>query len=121
MNPEEECVEKRKKNKEVRFKAGEADLRKFPFFLKDGDIIGVKLDSEDPENADDFQTEEDQIAKENFTQQKEAERIEKEKNRNLQTRSKREVPEVGIKIRIHDHPPNDESPPKVQSLPQDGA
>ena len=98
MNPDEECVEKRKKNKEVKFKAGEQDLRKFPFFLKDGDIIGVKLDNEDPEGTDDFQTEEDQIAKERFSEMKEEERKEREKNRALQQKDKNYHKEVSFQI-----------------------
>ena len=34
----------KKKKKEVVFKAGEGDLRKMPFLLKDGDIIGVRIE-----------------------------------------------------------------------------
>ena len=74
MNPEEEIVEKKKKNKEVKFKAGEADLRKFPFMLKDGDIFGIRLESENLDGLDDFQTEEDQERKLRFSEQKEEER-----------------------------------------------
>ena len=54
MNPDEECVEKRKKNKEFKFKAGEGDLRKFPFFLKDGDVIGLRVEKENSDKLDDF-------------------------------------------------------------------
>ena len=54
MNVEEEIVEKKKKNKEVRYKAGNADLRKTPFFLKDGDIIGIRFESDNLEKLDDF-------------------------------------------------------------------
>jgi ubiquitin carboxyl-terminal hydrolase 40 len=79
MNPDEEIVEKRKKNKEVKFKAGEADLRKFPFMLKDGDIIGIRLESENIDGQDDFQTEEDQERKFRFSEQKEEERKIREK------------------------------------------
>lgn len=35
--------------------------------LKDGDIIGVRLESDNIEGKDDFQTEEDKELKEKFT------------------------------------------------------
>jgi hypothetical protein len=41
-------------------------MRKFPFLLTDGDIIGVRIESEEGAETDDFQTEADQIAKEDF-------------------------------------------------------
>ena len=51
FDPEMECVEKigKKKKTEVKFKAGDGDLRKMPFLLRDGDIIGVRIESD---NAD---------------------------------------------------------------------
>jgi len=59
FNPAEEIVEKKKKNKEFRYLASEVDIRKPPFSIKDGDIIGVRLDSEyivieDGKEGDDF-------------------------------------------------------------------
>jgi len=55
--------------------AGNADLRKMPFFLKDGDIIGMRMESENKEGKDDFQTEEDNVLREEFMIRKEQERI----------------------------------------------
>lgn len=48
FNPDEECTEKigKKKKKEIKFNASEADLRKMPFLLKDGDIIGLRIENE---------------------------------------------------------------------------
>jgi len=68
LNPDEVIVEKKgKKSKtEIKFAASEADLRKAPFLLKDGDIIGIRVDTEAGAEADDFQTEADAIAKEDF-------------------------------------------------------
>jgi hypothetical protein len=54
MDPNEEVVEKKKKNKEVRYKLANADLKKMPFFLKDGDIIGVRFEKDNEDNNDDF-------------------------------------------------------------------
>lgn len=70
MNPDEECTERigKKKKKEVKFKAADADLRKMPFLLKDGDIIGVRIESENIEALDDFQTEADIELKIRFTE-----------------------------------------------------
>ena len=45
FNKEEVIVEKKKK-KEHKYKAETADLRNFPFLLKDGDIIGVRMETE---------------------------------------------------------------------------
>lgn len=55
LNPNEEITEKKKKGKEVKYLAANADLKKMPFMLKDGDIIGIRFDSEIKENeSDDF-------------------------------------------------------------------
>jgi hypothetical protein len=37
-----------------------------PYILKDGDIIGVRFESENEDGKDDFQTEQDKILKEEF-------------------------------------------------------
>jgi hypothetical protein len=68
LNPSEEIIEKqgKKKKTEVKTLAADFDLRKFPFMLNDGDIIGVRIDSEEGASTDDFQTEADRIAKEEF-------------------------------------------------------
>ena len=43
------------------------DLRKYPFLLQDGDIIGFRLEKENvPEIQDDFQTDQDLINKSEF-------------------------------------------------------
>ena len=47
-------------------KAHQIDLKNFPFLLKDGDIIGVRVESENADHSDDFQTEHDLIAKSEF-------------------------------------------------------
>lgn len=60
FNPDEEITEK-KKNKEVKYKAANCDLKKMPFILKDGDIIGIRFESENLDGKDDWQTEEDQV------------------------------------------------------------
>jgi hypothetical protein len=39
--------------------AKDADIRKMPFLLKDGDIIGVRIEAENAQGKDDFQTEAD--------------------------------------------------------------
>ena len=83
FNPEEEIVEKKKKNKEIKHKSSEYDLRKAPFQLKDGDIIGVRIEKENiiidgtEAKGDDFQTEEDDELREKFTEQKELDRLDK--------------------------------------------
>lgn len=65
LNPEEEIVEK-KKNKEVKFKGLNADLRKMPYLLRDGDIIGVRIESENEDGKDDFKTEQDEVLRREF-------------------------------------------------------
>lgn len=82
FNPSEEIVEKKgkKQKTEVRTPATEVDIRKMPYLLKDGDIIGLRVDSE-ATAADDFQTDADQIAKEEFRIEQEKERAEREKNK----------------------------------------
>ena len=82
MNLEEIIVEKGKKNKETRCRAGDKDLRKFPFMLKDGDIIGIRVESENTLLLDDFQTQADIEAKEKFTAMQEADKKERQKNQN---------------------------------------
>ena len=56
LDPEEEVVFKKKK-KDIKAKAATFDLRQFPFMLKDGDIIGVRFESENSDKLDDFYTE----------------------------------------------------------------
>ncbi len=68
MNPDEVIVEKKgkKQKTEIKMPASDVDLRKFPYMLKDGDILGLRLDSDEGASTDDLQTEADQIAKEDF-------------------------------------------------------
>ena len=53
FDPEEEITEKKKK-KEVKYKGANADLKKMPYILKDGDIISVRFESENLDQSDDF-------------------------------------------------------------------
>jgi hypothetical protein len=41
-------------------------MRKYPWFLNDGDIIGVRVERENIDKSDDFQTDADLIAKADF-------------------------------------------------------
>ena len=41
-------------------------MRKYPWFLADGDIIGVRFEKDNINKDDDFQTDEDLIAKADF-------------------------------------------------------
>jgi len=50
----EEIIEKKKKGKSITLKLSEQDLRKGPFFMKDGDIIGLRFESENIDGDDDF-------------------------------------------------------------------
>lgn len=47
-------------------KAGNQDIRNYPHNLQDGDIIGVRLTSENKNGSDDFQTDQDLISKAEF-------------------------------------------------------
>jgi hypothetical protein len=47
-------------------KAGNIDLRLYPWFLADGDIIGVRIERDNTDAQDDFQTDADLIAKADF-------------------------------------------------------
>ena len=79
MNPDEVNIEKKgKKSKtEIKMAASDIDLRKMPFLLKDGDIIGVRVNTEAGAALDDFQTEADATAKEDFRVEQEKERSER--------------------------------------------
>ena len=81
MNPDEVIVEKKgKKSKtEIKTPASEIDLRKIPFLLKDGDIVGIRVNTEAGADTDDFQTEADTIAKEDFRIEQEKERADRAK------------------------------------------
>ena len=48
--------------------ASAIDVRKYPFLIKDGDIIGCRLESENPTSTDDFQTDQDIVDKADFEQ-----------------------------------------------------
>ena len=60
---------KKGKNKTL-VRVGVMDLRKYPHFLQDGDILGVRVAADDPEGTDDFQTEEDRQLKVDFAMKK---------------------------------------------------
>ncbi len=82
MNPDEFIIEKKgkKAKTEVKTPASEVDLRKMPYLLKDGDIIGIRVNTESGAETDDFQTEADAIAKEDFRIEQEKERAERAKS-----------------------------------------
>ena len=65
----EEKFGKKKKQKQL-VKAGNMDLRKYPHLLADGSIIGVRIDKENVDKNDDFQTDADLIAKAEFVEHK---------------------------------------------------
>ncbi len=77
--------------------ASEIDLRKAPFLLKDGDIIGIRDDTEPEAEKDDFQTEADAIAKEDFRVEQEKERNERAK---AQKGGKKQQNEAGLKFNV---------------------
>ncbi|CDW84271.1 ubiquitin carboxyl-terminal hydrolase 40 [Stylonychia lemnae] len=105
FDKEEEVVEKKKKGKQVTLKMAVQDLRKLPFFMKDGDIIGVRFESENADGQDDFQTETDKVLREEFMIRKEQERIEREKEqKSSQGKSKRQEG-PGIYIRLEEDYP----------------
>ena len=58
MNPDEVIVEKKgkKQKTETKTPACDIDVRKFPYLLKDGDIIGLRIENEIDAAIDDFQT-----------------------------------------------------------------
>eukprot|EP00349_Pseudokeronopsis_sp_Brazil_P001019 CAMPEP_0202964392 /NCGR_PEP_ID=MMETSP1396-20130829/8464_1 /ASSEMBLY_ACC=CAM_ASM_000872 /TAXON_ID= /ORGANISM="Pseudokeronopsis sp., Strain Brazil" /LENGTH=186 /DNA_ID=CAMNT_0049686453 /DNA_START=3178 /DNA_END=3738 /DNA_ORIENTATION=+ len=105
LDPEESHSEKvgKKKKKEVQFKTINADLRKMPFLLKDGDIIGVRQEKDNVDKDDDFQTEWDKIEKEKFTANQEKERKERQKNQN---KNRNNEPERGIVINLEEEEAN---------------
>ena len=96
---EERSGKKGKKKQLV--KASGMDLRKFPHFLQDGDIIGVRIGKEDIEKTDDFQTDEDLIRKADFNLLKDQERAAlaaAKRNKN----NKREHDDVGLFINLNE-------------------
>lgn len=97
IDPTQEITETVGKKKKTTLKTlvTEFDMRKFPFLLSDGDIIGVRVESESGADADDFQTEADAVAKEEFRVLQEKERVEKEKSKAAVNKGKRAV-EHGI-------------------------
>lgn len=83
LNPDEEIIEKigKKKKTELKIPGREHDLRKFPFFLNDGDIIGVRVDDEPESATDDLQTAADEVAKEEFRVEQEKEKADRAKQK----------------------------------------
>lgn len=81
LDPEHEVEEKKgKKNKQiVKHKLKDFSLKKFPYNLRDGCVIGYKLLEEGSElEGEDWQTEEDKEAKARYYAQKEEERKQKQ-------------------------------------------
>eukprot|EP00330_Aristerostoma_sp_ATCC50986_P006121 CAMPEP_0114582380 /NCGR_PEP_ID=MMETSP0125-20121206/6380_1 /TAXON_ID=485358 ORGANISM="Aristerostoma sp., Strain ATCC 50986" /NCGR_SAMPLE_ID=MMETSP0125 /ASSEMBLY_ACC=CAM_ASM_000245 /LENGTH=220 /DNA_ID=CAMNT_0001775313 /DNA_START=3104 /DNA_END=3766 /DNA_ORIENTATION=+ len=56
------------------------NLRKSPYIFRDGDVIGYRLESENQDNKDDFQTAEDEEAKQKYILEKSKEDAEKQNN-----------------------------------------
>lgn len=92
LDPAQEITETQGKKKKTVIKtlAAEFDLRKHPFMMSDGDIIGLRVDSEEGAATDDFQTEADASAREEFKVLQEKERAEKEKDNLLGKKQKRQ-------------------------------
>ena len=86
INGNEKVEQKKgKKGKTVEMiNVSNMDLRVNPFFLQDGDIIGVRIESENKDN-DDWQTESDKVAKAEFDlkrREREKEKAEEKKAKN---------------------------------------
>ncbi|GIY64550.1 ubiquitin carboxyl-terminal hydrolase 40 [Caerostris darwini] len=105
----------KKTTRKKRWGAGKTNLRNSPYFVKDGDTIGVKDLLSDPEDKDDFLTEQDIEGQEILKIATENKRIKRQENRSpsrssdwmlgggdreLSRHSKR--PEIGITIHVDD-------------------
>lgn len=105
----------KKGNKKKRWGAGKSNLRHSPYFLKDGDTIGVKDRLGDPDDVDDFLTPEDVEGQEILRIAAENKRIKRQEDKSpsrcsewMLGGSDREIPrhakksEVGITIHVDD-------------------
>ena len=52
--------------KQAQVLASTVDVRKYPFLIKDGDIVGFRIEKENLNGKDDFQTDQDIIDKAEF-------------------------------------------------------
>jgi len=105
MDPEEMIEERTGKKKKQRqlVKAAFVDLKKYPWTLKDGDIIGCRLERDNPEKADDFQTDQDLIDKANFALQQEHRKQAEAATKALQQKDKRRAGDhQGLSINLED-------------------
>lgn len=82
---------------------GQMDIRRFPVLLTDGQEFGIRKvkDTEGLEKPDDFQTEEDQKAQEEFSIMKEAER-KKRAAEKASSSAKRGYDNAGVVINLAD-------------------
>lgn len=68
--------------------ARDIDVKLFPVLLKDGDVIGVRVGEENSTDVnDDWQTEQDRIAGQEFRVLREEERKEREKEMRFKGKS----------------------------------
>ncbi|XP_077867457.1 ubiquitin carboxyl-terminal hydrolase 40-like [Saccoglossus kowalevskii] len=105
-------VFKNKQGKGKRKNMPKVNLRQGPFYLKDGDTVGVKDIQHDSSNKDDFTTVEDDIGKEKLKKQAEERKLRRMENRlkndaagvddESGSKSKDRKPEVGIHIHVGD-------------------
>ncbi|XP_054712261.1 ubiquitin carboxyl-terminal hydrolase 40-like [Uloborus diversus] len=104
-----------KSNKKKRWGTVKSNLRHSPYFLRDGDTIGVKDRLSDPDDADDFMTPDDiegqeilKVAAENKRLKRQEEKSPSRYGEWMLGGSDRELPrhakksEVGIKIHVED-------------------
>ena len=103
IDPNQQIEEKsgRKKKSKQLVRAGNIDIRKYPWFLQDGDIIGLRIERENVDKQDDFQTDADLIAKADFNMikdQRQKAQAEEKRNKNL----KKASDEHSLKINLDD-------------------
>ncbi|XP_071040771.1 ubiquitin carboxyl-terminal hydrolase 40 isoform X3 [Parasteatoda tepidariorum] len=105
----------KKGNRKKRWGTGKLNVRNSPYFLKDGDRIGVKDRASDPDDKDDFMTSEDmqgleliRIAADNKRIKRQEEKSPSRSNEYMLGGNDRELPrhakksEVGITIHVDD-------------------
>ena len=77
------------------------DLRKYPFLLQDGDIIGFRLEKENISDInDDFQTDQDLINKSEFNLNKEKKKKEVQKDQANKKKNKND--DLSLFINLQD-------------------
>lgn len=84
-------------------KSAKCNMRQSPFYIQDGDVIGVKILADDPSDADDFTTIEDDLGKEKQRQEAEEKKKMREERRKYgkdSTFPKVQRQEVALQIRV---------------------